>query len=552
MAEWGSLLGDLARSSAPATETNEPIEWRIHDRTHLEFAIDYPTSDREMQYVWEAYFFAPQSFQLNSDTYDKKAIYEDLHSYVRLAAPNISFSKLASNAPDAPLSWVRDLLAHCGGITADSTHAHGAVRDLRVFASLVRASGLSAMRAMLTRASTYDIDHTRELVASFASDCTAIRSSLQLIVGSASETQLPVTVTVAMRWTDEDVSMVIETLCANAALELTHRLSGTPHANQIVQMLVTCAVAEAKHRVDAGYDTTPSRNATERELEHIEWRRHMLKRFTSSVLWLSLEVRDGAVFVAQSLYAVAAALAMACALLATFGITNASQHVFEYSLLLVMSYAVKDRLKAMLQVRFSRWVSYRFPDRLWTIRDHERGVDIGRVKERAGFRAGSRLPDTVVALRSLTREHPMEADARPESVLWHEKAVTVSPAAGNGRIRSPMLTEIFRLNLRPWLTHADEPKRKIVFADADDGGIYSATARRVYNINVVYRVRKKGEETTWHRIRVVVSRKGIDRIDPIGLPSTHAFRDDSRSDRHSEPASASEIISGEIVPLSQQ
>ena len=75
-----------------------PVEWRVHDRTHLEFAIDYPINADRSEYTWEAYFFFPESFRLHEETYDKKAIYEDLWSYVRYAVPPIPFWELASQA----------------------------------------------------------------------------------------------------------------------------------------------------------------------------------------------------------------------------------------------------------------------------------------------------------------------------------------------------------------------------------------------------------------------------------------------------------------------
>ncbi len=76
----------------------------------------------------------------------------------------------------------------------------------------------------------------------------------------------------------------------------------------------------------------------------------------------------------------------------------------------------------------------------------------------------------------------------------------------------------FRLNLHRWLQHTDDPNRKIVFADPEDALVYQVTTRRVYNISVVYRLcsgPKQGAGAPWHRIRVVVSRKGIERIDAI-------------------------------------
>ena len=116
----------------------------------------------------------------------------------------------------------------------------------------------------------------------------------------------------------------------------------------------------------------------------------------------------------------------------------------------------------------------------------------------------------------MTRTHSFEESARPERVLWHHKTVIVHGqrvAAADPRFTA--LTEIFRLNLRRWLDHTDDPSRKIVFADPDDRQIYSVVAPRVYNIAIVYRLRAGGVESPWHRIRVVVSRKGIRRIEHV-------------------------------------
>ena len=111
----------------------------------------------------------------------------------------------------------------------------------------------------------------------------------------------------------------------------------------------------------------------------------------------------------------------------------------------------------------------------------------------------------------------------PETVLWHHKTVALSPArlqkADN---RFHTVTEIFRLNVNGWLDHTDDPKRKIVFADPDDWNIYSAVASRVYNIAVVYRLKTpNSKDAPWRRIRVVVTRKGIIRIDRVesGAPA---------------------------------
>lgn len=187
-----------------------------------------------------------------------------------------------------------------------------------------------------------------------------------------------------------------------------------------------------------------------------------------------------------------------------------------YAVLLVGAYAIKDRMKAILQSVFSRWVEKRFPDRRRTIRVERAGPVLAEVRERAAFRPFSHVGEGVLEARRRTREHALEEEARPERVLWHEKSVLLR-ARPPGPLPPPTLTEIFRLNLAPWLQHTDDPNRVLAFADPDDASICTVTAPRVYNINVVFRLRRASDHAArFHRVRVVVSRKGVLRIDPIG------------------------------------
>ncbi|APR74788.1 Hypothetical protein A7982_00134 [Minicystis rosea] len=515
VADWASLFGDLARRPSLVPEEDPPVEWRVHDRTHVEFAIDYPLKrapgDAPITHTWEAYFFVPESFRLHEGTYEKKEIYEDLWSYVRFAVPPVPFYLLAAREGSAPLARVRKALAACAGKAEASDEVAEAVRRLRLFACLVRASGLAAMREVERR-----IDSDRSLGASFVATCTAVAGAYRSIMDEALGRGAPDDLTTAARWTDEDISLVLETFCASLGVSLEARSRDTAALGEVAEKLASYAVKEARHRRDRGYDSVGSSSADERCTEHFEFRRHMLKRFTASVLWLSLEVRQATTWIVHALYAVAAAAAMAFALAASVGTSPTSASFLRYALPIVVAYAVKDRMKAMLQTAFAGLIEKRFPDRKWSILDRERHRRIGDVHERAGFLPFRKLPPEVLQKRRLTRAHALEEQARPERVLWHQKALTfhagsVSDVEGD----FSMLTEIFRLNLRRWLTHTDDPNRKMVFADPEDALVYQVTTRRVYNINVVYRLRAEGTEAPWHRIRVVVSRKGIERIEPI-------------------------------------
>lgn len=502
-AEWGSLVADLS-----ATDKSRDPEWRVHDRTHLEFAVDYRVAPHEKSetYQWDAYFFVPESLRLYEENYEKREIYDDLQSYVRFAVPSVKFDEL-TGAPLAKLS----------AALADKSNVETALRELRFFACLVRSSSLAARKIILELLSRPENaravgDASLHLVRTAESVTNAMREAMAIVERNDSP------VATAVDWVDEDVSRAIETLLGSLAIEL--REQGAPEL--VASVVAAGAVAEAAYRQKQNLEGVGYADANERAIERLEFRRHVLKRFTSSVLWLRLDVSDGAAFALQFFYAIAAGVAMALAFVLALTQGDAtgsgsSGFVWRTAILVVLAYAIKDRVKAFLQARFSRVVSRHFPDRRWRIREREREVELGEVRERSGFVKFQELPAEVLECRRMTRVHSFEEDARPERVLWHHKTVRVHGddlAKADGRFEA--LTEIFRLNLRRWLDHTDDPKRKIVFADPDDRRIYTATAPRAYNIAIVYRLRRKGDDkAAWHRNRIVVTRKGILRIDPI-------------------------------------
>lgn len=495
--DWGSLVADLSAGQRPA--------WRIHDRTHLEFAVDYPldAGSGATAWEWEAYFFVPESLRLDGKTYDKQDIYADLQSYVRFAVPDVPFGELAGAALDELREVVR---------RGDST---AAVRELRLFACRVRAAGVQTRRVISEALEAGADARTSALAATarMVTDARRIVTGLREQIATLPEDDD--TLRTAAAWVDEDVSRLVETLLGS----LSVRLEKADAPAALRQSVVDAAVAEARYRSERGLEGVGRVAIDKRAVEALEFRRHVLKRFTSSVLWLRPEVREGARMVLEVLYALAAGVAMAFALAAAIlnGNPMDNERIWMWSAIAVLAYMGKDRIKASLQHIFSKVVSRHFPDRRWRIRDRERGVVLGKVDEQSAFVAFDSIPAPVLAKRRSTRKHPLEEQARPEKVLWHRKLVRLSAEqVAEADPRFDALTEIFRLDLRRWLAHTDDPKRKIVFADPDEGRVCDAMAPRVYNIGVVYRLRRKDDDgAPWQRIRVVVSRKGIRRIDHI-------------------------------------
>ncbi len=496
--DLGSLLAARAQ-----LERDRPPQFRVHDRTHLELIADYrlDPKNNEPTYEWDAYFFVPESLRLHDQTYEKHEIYDDLLSYVRLEVPDLPFTALG----DEPLRSLERALAE--GSTKDAK-----LRELRLFACYVRVSTQQAQRAVRVWART-SLERGREAAIELAAAASQLTVALRAVL-SAATPRCDDEAHKAIRWVDEDVSRLIETMLATIAVDLRDHGASPDDLAPISD----AAAEQARYRRDFGLDGVGTRAVKPRDVEHLEFRRHVLKRFTSSVLWLDLQVREAGVWVRQLVLAIAASVAMGFAFAAAMMQQNGtSQSIWASLVIVVLAYAAKDRIKAILQAKLTKFVSRVFPDREWKVTTRGDHAELAEVYERSGFVPASDLPIEALELRRSSRRFAIEAAARPERILWHSKTFTLDGEALAARDpRFTGLSEVCRINVRRWLDHTDDPKRPIVFADPDDNQIYSATAKRVYNIAIVYRLRRRGDnDAPWRRVRVVVTRKGILRIDRV-------------------------------------
>ena len=207
--DWGSLLADLS-----GDESRREPEWGIHDRTHLEFALEYDLSEAKgpQDFSWDVFFFLPKSLRLHAQSYGNKEIYEDLQSYVRYAVPHVSLEEIV----DKPIARL--------GATLDGGDEEGSLRELRLFACLVRAAGVRTQRAILERLRDEEPDMELACAAALemAQAAHAVTAALRETLAAIPATRLARQEALAegARWVDEDVSRVLETLLAAHAIEL--------------------------------------------------------------------------------------------------------------------------------------------------------------------------------------------------------------------------------------------------------------------------------------------------------------------------------------------
>ena len=70
----------------------------IHDRKQFELKLEYQPSgsDPSSKYLIDSYLFIPASLNVDVDTYPRSDFYADIHNYVRLKTPVLSFEEILS------------------------------------------------------------------------------------------------------------------------------------------------------------------------------------------------------------------------------------------------------------------------------------------------------------------------------------------------------------------------------------------------------------------------------------------------------------------------
>jgi hypothetical protein len=469
--------------------------WRRHDRTHLEINLEHPIDEGGR--TWEAWIFLPRSFRLNADTYPPERIGSDIQAHIRFSAPDLRLR-------DVP-GEVENVMATIG--RADPT---AAIDELKLFACRVR-------EAIATQTHRVRMMSTLEAMEAWSMTLvddvgTALDSIRQALIPAAEGVGGDVAQTAG--WVDEHLSSEVESSMVKLVRDLSRRKSTAPALDRVKE----AAVAEARHRAEDGAGPTVSADSTTFDLEQVERRRHGLKRLTSSVLWLQSESGDARRGAENLLHSIAAGIAMAFAVTAAllYGTPTDATDLWVWGGLAVLAYMGKDRIKAGLQTRFNRYIERRYPNRRWIVRHESDGVPIATADEKYDVVGLDELPADVAAFRQDLQRDALGEMLELDSILHHRKTTVVDAElvrAVDQRVDA--LTEILRVDVARWLTHTDDPSRSVMLADPDSGDLVKSSLPRAYDVTIVHRLAPTGVNTNWNAARVVLSRKGIRRVDQL-------------------------------------
>lgn len=479
----------------------------VHDQHQFEIKLGYRLhkESKTTAYGLDAYLYLPYSLGINRATYTKAQFYNDMQAYIRLMSPEASLGTIV-NGEASPLSTLRAATeALAAGATAETTARYEA--EIKLFGCVVK----SALHDYVEFTQKTLINEDRRRLMADYLDCagrilTCYRELRQLVqIPSVSGRLQSV-----FDFGDEYLSLLFED---HTYLLLESVVSADPvFFGGFRGKLIDLIEQELSYRRQRHYQSIPDEKS---DNEKLVFRKSVLKKYMSSVLFLSTRTEQAGAMMEQVVFGVAAGLAMIFATAVAF----VTQSVYgsltlPFFLALVISYIFKDRLKDLLRLYLSRRVASRLFDHHMHIYSSA-GEDVGVCRESFEFVPERKIPPEIARMRSRDHITEIENGWVGEKVILYRKRILLYKDRILRLFRHHNIegiNDIMRFSVLEFIRKMDNPTKNLYVLEED--AYQRIKGDRVYHLNLLLRYALP-RKTVYKRFRIVLNRKRIKRIEPV-------------------------------------
>lgn len=499
----------------------------LHDRHRFEIKLDLdlPQSSRTV-YELESYFFVPRALNIGPHTYSKEDFYNNNQRYIRFKTPKISLAKLCDPAlGTSPLNRVRESLARILSGSKDPGLVETAYDEFKLLGCVIRGEIRDHVTSFISDLETYSPrqpERGRKLfvaegLENFLADLKYLGERINALRAEALDPSVPLRLRETFKFLDEYLSLIIEEYLTSLLAAMRRNKAALSAFENVEKELTALVLSQSRYRAAMDY---PSVLKEGENNEVIIYRRGVLKKFISSVLYLKTELDEWQTLT-QLLFGLAAGLAMLFAVAATIYAQNRyTINSVPFVLVIVASYIFKDRIKDWLKLLFSRNLTRWFSDREIKILDPNDFKKIGVLKEAFTFISEAAVPPDIARIRKTDNITSIDEDGKPERVFKYKKEIALCPEKIlRTHDRRKDLNDIMRFNIKDFITHADDSSVDYQYADPATGEIRTAVCARVYHMNMIIKYSYADAQGIarlhYDRIRIVLNKEGLVRLEEI-------------------------------------
>ena len=503
----------------------------VHDRKQFELKLEYQPSgtDPKSEYLVETILFIPRSLNIDAETWSRDQFYADIHNYVRLKTPVLSFDEILTGS-HSPLVQLEQrlplgLMGPVSEVVYDAKMlacvARGALRRFSRGMKKECAHLLSGAEnekcappdspAHLMELARKSIHSSQEILRRFRSTSARLAEKYELDQKAQA----------ALRLVDEYMSLTVEQFFRRIVVQM----EAMPRSGIYVDLrreLMDVVIGDESYRRTK---KLPSVLTAEGDNEEYTHRIGFLKKFCMNILFLKVQRSSKRKAWEEVLFAIAAGGSMAFALgVGLFAQSRYPQASFNFFMLAVVGYMFKDRMKDALRRMLAAYMGKFLYERSTVIVDPVTLDDVGVCREKLDYGSSVQIPPEIASLRAQDDLATVAQSELTEMVIRYRKRIALDsemlPRIADGIISG--VTDIIRLNIDRLLHDMDDPEYALDYVDLEDFSVGKLQMVKSYRVDVAFRFAVddgRHQRTTVRLVRLVLDRNGIKRMTDL-VPET--------------------------------
>lgn len=472
---------------------------KVHDKFSLELKLSFIARRRRKlsDFAVNAWFFIPNSLDINRASFSKADTYRSLKSNIRLITPVYLLKDIADKEKEPFLLMQNAFEAMVSRPTR--THVAEYEYHIRMFVSIVKSSLREEIKHFGESRNPEDQDY---LVQEYLRNLSALISNYRSLRRVLNVPTVSRNLMDYFQFGDEYLSNLAEQHTFRLLEKIPEGKSGPVWQKKLIALINS----EILYRQERGYAII-ERDSPNRNRELI-FRLGLLKKYAESELFLNVDKRKDGVWIEQFYFSLAAGLSMVFATAVAFSVQQKyGNFTMPFFVALVVSYMLKDRIKELSRYFLLHRMGRSFFDHKTRISlGNER---IGWSKEAVDFISGSKVPPEVLRIRN--RSAILEADNRSnsEKILLYRRLVRLHRKALDACSQYPIdgMNDIIRFNISEFIRNMDDPLFPL-FSHDEKGDIRIVKGEKIYYLNMILEFRNE-DQLEYKRYRIAFNRKGI-------------------------------------------
>lgn len=492
-----------------------------HDRYQIELKLDYGIlRSKKTHYQVDIYIFVPRSLAIGKDTYPKNQFFGDLRNYIRFKTPILILRDFEAN-PASPLQSIRRITEQPGWVT-DQSQVRPLIAQFKLLAAMIKSAireHIDHLRNHLRTSSNSRAVLLNHLIAEFLTSTAQISQSYRQLFAEFTLPNVDDRVLASYTFTDESLSLLIEEGLVEL-LGLMDCYLGDIEQGELRESLCHRIRTETCYRRDKGYESILE---AEGDNETYVYRASVLKKYASSILYLSTDTQREGQRLEHFVQAIAAGIAMVFATATAFYFQwHYGNFTAPFFAALVVGYMFKDRIKELGRNLFVNQLHAILYDRRIAIYTQDEKQRLGFLREKVSHLQEDDLPRRIREARNCDRFVQVENYGVGETIIRYTKDIVLYSDAirsGTDHASSQVsgINDIIRYDIRSLLSKMDDPVHDRLMLSGDK--LITVPTHKVYHVNLIskYALKEPNKDKVYRRHRLILNRSGIKRIEHVQL-----------------------------------